>query len=99
MNRRYRAKEREQLLEAVLKTGAPIKDAAEQLGVKVATAYFWVKRARQKQRPQFAMVVPATQARRATLRVEVGGAVVHVESGVDTELLRDVVFALSRRST
>jgi transposase-like protein len=44
--------------------GAPIKDVAEQLGVKAATAYFWVKRALQKQRPQFAVVVPATQARR-----------------------------------
>ena len=98
MKRRYRAKEHERLVEAVLKTGAPIKDVAEQLGVKVATAYFWVKRARQRQRPQFAMVVPATQAKGATLRVEVDGAVVHVESGFDAELLRDVVAALSRRS-
>ena len=98
MKRRYRAKERERLVEAVLKTGAPIKAVAEQLGVKVATAYFWVKRARQKPRPQFAMVVPATQARAAILRVAVGGAVVHVESDFDGDLLRDVVSALSRRS-
>jgi transposase-like protein len=98
MKRRYRAKERERLVEAVLRTGTPTKDAAEQLGVKVATAYFWVKRARQKQRPQFAMVVPATQATGQMLRVEVGGAVVQVERGFDADLLRDVVSALSRRS-
>jgi transposase-like protein len=98
MKRRYGAKERERLVEAVLKTGTPIKDAAERLGVNVATAYFWVKRARQKQRPQFAMVVPATQGRDAVLRVEVGGAVVHVERGFDAGLLHDVVAALSKRS-
>lgn len=43
-------------------------------------------------------VVPATQARVTTLRVEVGGAVVHVGSGFDAELLHDVVAALTRRS-
>jgi transposase-like protein len=99
MKRRYRAKEREELVEAVAVRGAPIKEVAERLGVKVATAYDWVKRARQKERPpQFAMVVPATQAGVTTLRVEVGGVVVHVERGFDAELLHDVVAALSRRS-
>ena len=46
MKHRYRAKERERLVEAVLTTGAPIKEVAEQQGVKVATAYFWMKKAR-----------------------------------------------------
>lgn len=99
MKQRYRAKERERLVEAVMTTGAPIKDAAERLGVKVATAYFWVKRARQKKGPQFAMVVPSRQAPGTALRVEVGGAVLQVERGFDAELLRDVVAALSGRST
>lgn len=97
MKERYRAKERERLVEAVLKTGAPIKEVAEQLGVKVATAYYWVKKARQKKRPQFAMVVPSRQES-SVLRVEVEGAFLHLERGFDAELLRDVVAALSRRS-
>ena len=96
--RRYRATERERLIEAVLKTGTPIKEVAEQLGVKVATAYYWVKKARQKRRPQFAMVVPSRQEKGPVLRVEVGGAVLHLERGFDAELLQDVVTALSRRS-
>ncbi|MEY2931362.1 MAG: hypothetical protein RL033_2111 [Pseudomonadota bacterium] len=97
MKRQYRAKERERLVEAVSR-GTPIKDAAEQLGVKVATAYYWVKQARQKRRPQFALVVPKAHAKGGALRVEVGGAVVHVESGFDAELLCGVVAALARRS-
>jgi hypothetical protein len=71
---------------------------AERLGVKVATAYFWVKRARQKKQPQFAMVLPSRQESGAVLRVEVRGAFVHLERGFDAELLHDVVAALSRRS-
>jgi transposase-like protein len=98
MKQRYRAKERERLVEAVLKTGTPIKEVAEQLGVKVATAYFWVKRARQRKPPLFAMVVPSRQEKGPGLRVEVGGAVLHVERGFDAELLHDVVATLSRRS-
>jgi transposase-like protein len=98
MKQRYRAKERERLVEAVLKTGAPIKEVAERLGVKVATAYFWVKRARQKKQPQFALVLPSRQENGSVLRVEVGGAFLHLERGFDAELLRDVVAALSRRS-
>jgi hypothetical protein len=39
----------------------------------------------------FARVVPA---RRASLRLEVGGAALVVEAGFDAELLRQVVVAL-----
>ena len=98
MKQRYRARERERLVEAVLRTGTPIKEAAEQLGVKVATAYYWVKKARQKKRPQFALVVRSRQETGPALRVEVSGAVLHLERGFDAELLQDVVAALSRRS-
>jgi transposase-like protein len=99
MKRRYRAREREELVEAVLVRGAPIKEVAERLGVRLATAYDWVKRSRQEKRPlQFAMVVPSGRALGKTLRVEVGGAVMHVERGFDPELLHDVVAALLRRS-
>ena len=68
---------------------------AEQLGVKAATAYLWMKRARESKLPRFAMVVPATRATRSTLSVEIGGAVIRLESGFDAELLREVVSALS----
>jgi transposase-like protein len=98
MKQRYRAKERERLVEAVLKTDAPIKEVAEQLGVKVATAYYWVKKARQKKRPQFAMLVPSRREKGPGLRVKVGGAVLHLERGFDAELLHDVVAALSKGS-
>jgi transposase-like protein len=99
MKQRYRARERERLVEAVRRTGAPIKEVASKLGVKVATAYYWVKRDRQKGRPQFAMVVPSRHVPGPVLRVEVGGAVLHLKRGFDAELLCDVVATLSRRST
>lgn len=97
--KRYRARERERLVEAVRSSGAPIKEVVEQMGVKTATAYFWMKRARQRKAPEFAMVVPSGRASGATLRVEIGGVFVHVESGFDAELLCEVVTALSRRSS
>jgi transposase-like protein len=97
--KRCRARERERLIETVRTSGAPIKEVAEQLGVKVATAYFWMKQARSRKPPEFAMVVPTKRVSGSTLRVEVGGAVVHLESGFDAELLCEVVSALSRRSS
>jgi transposase-like protein len=96
--KRYRAREREGLVETVRTSGALIKDVAEQLGVKVGTAYFWMKRARQSKPPAFAMVVPTKRVSGSTLRVEVGGAVLHLKRGFDAELLCEVVSALSRRS-
>jgi transposase-like protein len=94
--KRYRARERERLIETVRTSGAPIKDVAEQLGVKVATAYFWMKHAWQSKQPEFAMVVPTKRVSGAALCVEVRGAVVHLESGFDAELLCEVVSALWR---
>ena len=49
--------------------------------------------------PRFAMVVPTTRPRGSTLSVEVGGAIIRLESGFDAELLRDVVSALSGQSS
>jgi hypothetical protein len=45
------------------------------------------------------MVVPTKRVSGSTLRVEVGEAVIHLESGFDAELLCEVVSALSRRSS
>ena len=87
------------MVEAVRESGAPIKDVAERMGVKTATAYFWMKRARQAKAPEFAMVVPAERASGSRLRIAVGGAFVHLERGFDAELLCEVVAALSTRSS
>ena len=99
MGKRYRSRERERLIETVRASGAPVKAVAEQLGVKTATAYLWMKRAREAKAPRFAMVVPTTRPRGSTLSVEVGGAIIRLESGFDAELLREVVSALSGQSS
>ncbi len=67
--------------------------AAKRLGVAPSSAYLWMKAvAPASSAPAFARVVPA---RVASLRVEIGGAAVVVEAGFDTELLRQLVAALS----
>ena len=73
--------------------GERVSVAAKRLGVAPSSAYLWMKAAAPGPRgPVFARVVPA---RNATLRVEVGGAAVVVETGFDAELLRRIVAALS----
>ena len=67
------------------------------MGVKESTAYFWMKRARATKVPEFALVVPTRRAERAAVSVEIGRAVIRLESGFDAELLHEVVSVLSRQ--
>ena len=97
MGKRYGAKDRERLVEAVRKSGESIRAVAARMGVKEATAYFWMKRARQSMAPAFARVVPSRREPTTALRVEVSGAIILLESGFDAQLLREVVSALSRQ--
>jgi transposase-like protein len=100
MRKRHKAKERERLVQLVRTSGEPVKAIAERMGVKASTAYFWLKRARETTPPEFARVVPAGRmAAGAAVRIEVRGAIVHVESGFDADLLREVVSALGRVET
>lgn len=91
MRKRYTAEQREQLIAAV-RAGEKTAVVAAKLSVGEATAYQWVKEATA---PVFAQVVPARDGRSSSLRVEVGGAMVHVENGFDPALLRKVIAALS----
>jgi transposase-like protein len=91
MGKRYKAKDRERLVDEVL-AGEPVRAVAERLGVTTGTAYLWVKHAREGRAPRFARLVPTA---RSALRVEVGPATIRVEPGFDAALLREVVSALS----
>jgi len=55
--------------------------------------------ARQAGAPKFARLVVAGARPTGAIVVEVGGALVRVEAGFDSELLREVVSALSTAST
>jgi transposase-like protein len=94
MGKRHKVKERERLIELVRTSGEPVKAIAERMGVKASTAYFWLKRARQATPLEFARVVPTERTARTAMSIEVGGAIIHLESGFDAELLREIVSAL-----
>jgi|SRR5688572_2102694 len=96
MGKRYSVRDRERLIEAVRTSGEPVRSVARRMGVKEATAYFWLKRARATKPPEFALAVPAPQATKPTLVVEFGGAAICVERGFDAELLLEVVSTLGR---
>lgn len=88
MRRRYTARQREQLIEAV-RRGEPVEAAAKRLGVTASTAYHWMKGARRAAaQPQFARLVPSSSLVRPSLVVRVRGAAIRVEAGFDAELLR-----------
>ena len=92
MRKQYTAEERAKLVAEVRATGERVSEVAKRMGVTSSSAYLWMKAAAPAPgAPVFARVVPA---RRASLRLEVGGAAVVVEAGFDAELLRQVVVAL-----
>jgi len=99
MGKRYKAKDRERLVEAVRASGESVKVVATRMGVKESTAYYWIKQSRAPKLPEFALVVPASTRASASMSVEVAGVMIHLESGFDAELLREVVSALGRSST
>ena len=99
MQRRYTAKQREQLIEAVRRSGEPVKAVATRMGVSVSTGYLWMKGAPVPGGPQFARLVPEPRVRRTSLVVEVGSVAIRVDPGFDAELLRAVVSALGTRTT
>ena len=94
MSKRYKARERERLVETVRTSGEPVKLVAKRLGVQESTAYYWMKQARQTESPKFARVVAATQTSAASLSIDVGGVVIRLDAGFDAGLLREVVAAL-----
>ena len=94
MSKRYKTKEREQLIETVRTSGEPVKVVAQRMGVKESTAYFWMKRARAARPPEFARVIPTAERSKASITIEVGGVAIRLDSGFDAALLREVVLAL-----
>jgi transposase-like protein len=85
------------LIQAVRTSGEPVKAVASRMGVKESTAYYWMKRARAARAPEFARVVPRSAEAKASMVIEVGGAVIRLESGFDAELLREVISVLGDR--
>jgi transposase-like protein len=94
MGKRYNAKERDRLLEAVRTSGEPVKVVAKRLSVKESTAYYWMKRSRRAELPTFARLIPLARTSPASLSIDVGGLVIRVDAGFDAGLLREVVAAL-----
>ena len=92
MGNRYTAEQREQLIDEVRTTGARVGDVAKRMGITPSSAYLWMKAATPRPiSPVFARVVPG---RVSSLRLEVAGVTLAVESGFDAEVLRQVVTAL-----
>lgn len=94
MHRRYTARQREQLIEAVRTSGEPVKAVAERMRVSVSTAYLWMKAVKRPKGPQFARVVREPLTQKSPMSIDVGGVVVRVDAGFDAVLLREVVAAL-----
>jgi transposase-like protein len=99
MGKRYKAKERDRLIETVRASGEPVKVVAQRLGVRESTAYYWMKRSRRAESPKFARVIPTPGTSEASLSIEVGGAVIRLDAGFDAALLREVVVALKGELT
>ncbi len=99
MRKRYTAEQREKFIAEVRATGESAGVVAKRLGITPSTAYLWMKApAPDPSAPVFARVVPARSTETAPvsrLVLEVSGAKLHVESGFDPALLRQVVAALS----
>ena len=75
-----------------------MKAVAAGLGLDTSIGYRWMQAARQAGAPKFARLIVAGSRPAAAIAIEVGGAVVRVEAGFDSELLREVVSALSAAS-
>ena len=105
MRRQYPAEKRKRLLALVTSGGVSIGDAAHRLGVRPATAYYWVRQAAKVAPDPVATqtLEPAAtfvQLFRATaptscVEVSIGSATIAVRPGFDAALLRAVVAALS----
>jgi transposase-like protein len=98
MRRRYSAEERQRFVDEVRTTGASVKEVAARQGLETSIGYRWMQAAREAGGPKFARLVVAGSRPAAAVVIEVGGAVVRVEAGFDSDLLREVVSALSTAS-
>lgn len=94
MTKVYEQRDRDELVAAV-KGGEPVPVAAKRFGVTPATAYVWIRRAREAaeraDQPRFLELVTREDV---GLIVRVGFAEIEVRAGFDVELLRAVVAAL-----
>lgn len=105
MRRQYPAEKRKRLLALVTSGGVSVGDAARRLGVRPATAYYWVREAAKASSAALATQTaePAAsfvQLVRATtppscIEVSIGAATISVKPGFDAELLQAVVAALN----
>ena len=107
MRRTYTEKERLDLIGLVKADRATVREAAEQVGVTVSTAYKWMRdaslvvgppRARARSTPTFVRVLSSREADVA-ISVRVGAAEIQVGRGFDADLLRAVVQALGGAGT
>jgi transposase-like protein len=93
MAKPYTPEQREQLIAEVRASGERVSVVARRLGISSSSAYLWMKSAAPApSAPIFARVVPA---RVSSLRVEIAGAALIVESGFDPVLLRQLIATLS----
>ena len=109
MRRTYTEKERLDLIGLVRAGRATVREAAEQAGVTLSTAYKWMRdaslvpglrRARpgSMSTPTFVRVLPSREADVA-LCVRVGAAEIQIRRDFDADVLRAVVQALGGAGT
>ena len=105
MRRTYTEKERLDLIGLVRADRATVREAAEQVGETVSTAYKWMRDAslvagppRARSTPTFVRVLSSREAKVA-ISVRVGAAEIQVGRGFDADLLRAVVQALGGAGT
>lgn len=97
MRRRFTAEDRKRFVAEVRTTAAPVSEVAARLGLNSSLAYRWMQAARESG-PKFARLVASDAAPPGTITIQVGAATIRVEAGVDSELLRTVISALSATS-
>jgi hypothetical protein len=98
MRRRFTAEERQRFVHEVRTTGASVKEVAARLGLDTSIGYRWMQAARLAGAPKFARLVVAGAQPTGVIAIEVGSALIRVETGFDPELLRAVVSSLSTAS-
>jgi transposase-like protein len=105
MRRTYTEKERLDLISLVKAERATVREAAEQVGVTLSTAYKWMRdgalvpsRGRARSTPTFVRVLPSGEADVA-LSIRVGAAEIQVRRDFDADVLRAVVQALGGAGT
>jgi transposase-like protein len=103
MRRKFTETDRQRYLEELKDSGETPWRFARRIGITPANLYRWMRLQQRCSGPKFARLVPERRSGEGCLvaarriSVQIGDALVHVETGFDAGLLRDVVAALGSK--